>query len=208
MAVRVAIVEDDFELRTEMCQLIDQTSGMKCIGAFGSAEEAIAWLPLDTPDVILMDINLPAMSGIDCTRRLKQLRPRIAIIMLTVYEDAETLFDALQAGACGYLLKRTSAEKILASIEDARNGGAPMTRQIARQVVEFFHKKETAKSELDSLTPREKEVLQLLAKGLVYKEVAKQLEISIDTVRSHLRNIYEKLQVNSRTEAVVKLLRQ
>jgi RNA polymerase sigma factor (sigma-70 family) len=191
-----------------MCQLIDQTSGMKCVGAFGSAEEAITMLPACAPDVVLMDINLPSMSGIDCTRHLKQFQPRIAIIMLTVYEDAETLFLALQAGACGYLLKRTSAEKILASIEDARNGGAPMTRQIARQVVEFFHKKETTKSELDCLTPREKEVLQLLAKGLVYKEVASQLEISIDTVRSHLRNIYEKLQVNSRTEAVVKLLRR
>jgi DNA-binding NarL/FixJ family response regulator len=205
--IRVAIVEDDRDFREELAGVIDSTPGLAHAGAFASGEDALKRLAPGSADVVLMDINLPRMSGIQCISELKRAGFGAPITMLTVHEDAESIFQALQAGASGYLLKRTPLEKIIEAIEIAHEGGSPMTPQIARRVVEFFHRRGDIQSELQSLTPRERQVLELLAKGQLYKQLASELDISIDTIRHHIRHIYEKLQVNSRTEAVAKFLR-
>jgi DNA-binding NarL/FixJ family response regulator len=203
--IKVAVVEDDKRLREGLVFLINSTSEFCCIGSHPNAELALKQLPADWPDVVLMDINLPNMSGIDCVAKLKALRPALQVVMLTAYVDNEQIFKSLKAGASGYLIKKTPATEILEAITDAHRGGSPMTSSIARKVVEFF-RQEPPEKETENLSKRELEILDLLAKGHRYKEIAEALSISFDTVRFHLRNIYEKLHVHSRTEAVVKYL--
>ncbi len=207
MAINVSIVEDQDETREHLTLLVNGAPGFSCVSNHGSAEEALAEIPKLNPDVVLMDINLPGISGIDCVRQLKEAAPDIQTLMWTMYEDADQIFEALTAGANGYLLKRDPPSKVLESITElVSEGGAPFSPRIARIVVQYFQGKPAATSEQYNLSKRELEILELLAKGHRYKEIANDLGISFDTVRSHLRNIYEKLQVSSRTEAVVKFL--
>ncbi len=206
MAINVSIVDDEEGIRNSLAELINEAEGFKCVSTHGSAEEAIKEIPALHPDVVLMDINLPAMSGIDCVRKLKSLAPGVQILMLTMYEDSDQIFNSLTAGASGYLLKRTPHTKLLEAIEEVHRGASPMSGKIARIVVQYFQKMQGAKAESEPLSKREQEILDLLAKGYRYKEIADSLGISFDTVRSHLRNIYDKLHVSSRTEAVVKYL--
>lgn len=204
MEIKVAIVEDNDGIRESLSILISGSPGFQCIAVFKNSEDAIEKIPTLNVDVILMDINLPNMSGIECTRILKEKNPNIQIIMQTVYENSEMIFESLKAGATGYLLKRTTPVKLLEAVEEAYKGGSPMSSQIARMVVESFQIKPKGEKNLPILTDREGEILLHLSKGYRYKEIADKLIISIDTVRSHIRNIYEKLQVRSRTEAVLK----
>jgi RNA polymerase sigma factor (sigma-70 family) len=210
--IRVAVVEDNRKLRLELAATIAATPGLECVATCATGEEALQKLPAPAPNVIVMDINLQGMSGIDCTRQIKKLLPEVQIVMLTMFDDSDKIFAALRAGASGYLLKRFAATELLTAIQQAHTGGSPMTPQIARQVVKVFQdgeaapKPKTANKEMDQLTDRERELLQLMANGKHYKEVADALQISTDTVRSHIRRIYKKLQVHSRTEAVVKFL--
>lgn len=203
--ITVAIIEDIKEIKEGLELLIDGSDGFRCIKTFATAEEAMHELPGISPDVVLMDINLPGMSGIEAVRALKQKCPRTQFIMSTVYEDDENIFESLKAGASGYLLKKTAPSKILDSITEVYHGGSPMSSQIARKVISSFQQKDSI-DETELLTVREKEILKLLAKGLRYKEIAAELEISMDTVRTHTRHIYEKLQVQSRTEAINKVM--
>lgn len=198
----VAIVEDNAVMRKSFRQWIDAAPGHRCVFACATAEEAVAEIPRLKPDVVLMDIHLPGESGIVCTARLKEELPRVQVIMLTVYRNQELIFQALQAGACGYLLKRSSPDELLKAIAEVRSGGAPMTSEIARMVVEAFQKKPGGVTSADGLTNRESEILALLSEGLSNKEIADRVDISYDTVRAHLRHIYEKLHVRGRTEAV------
>lgn len=204
--IKVSIVEDNAELRGTLSSVINRSDGFKCVGQYGSAEEALENIPKNVPDVVLMDINLPGMSGVECVARLKKLCPNTQIVMLTVYEDTDNIFNALKAGATGYLLKRTTKDELLEAIRDVYRGGSPMTTHIARKVVQSFQKMDIASS-TESLSAREQEVLECLAKGFLYKEIADKLGISYETVRTHIRRIYEKLQVRSRTEAVAKFLK-
>ncbi|MGJ8672706.1 response regulator [Rubritalea sp.] len=171
---------------------------------YGSTEEALKEIPKDPPAVALVDINLPGENGIECITQLKQLCPSVLCIVLTMYEEDDLIFDALKAGACGYLLKRTPPKEIAQAIQDAKNGGSPMSPHIARQVVSFFHQRPTQPEPEESLTPREQDVLDHLIKGMLYKEIADALNVSLDTVRSHIRKIYGKLQIHSRTEIILK----
>ena len=211
-AIQVALVEDDPNLRTNLAALLNSADGFHCQAAYPDAPAALRGIPANRPDVVLMDINLPGMLGTECVRRLKDLAPNLPVLMLTVYEDSEQIFKSLMSGATGYLLKRTPKDKLLEAIREVDAGGAPMSRQIARRVVQFFQKVNDQPagtqqpSIVVSLTDREKEVLAALAKGYAYKEIAGQLNISFETVRTHLRTIYEKLHVHSRTEAVLKYL--
>jgi len=204
--IKVSIVEDNAQFRSTLGNVINRSEGFKCIGQYGSAEEALEEIPKNVPDVVLMDINLPGMNGVECVARLKKLCPDTQIVMLTVYEDTDNIFNALKAGATGYLLKRTTREELLEAIRDVYRGGSPMTTHIARKVVQSFQKMESS-SPTEALTAREQEVLECLAKGFLYKEIADKLGISYETVRTHIRRIYEKLQVRSRTEAVAKFLK-
>src|SRR5215469_11713523 len=203
----VAIVEDNTVMRNTFRQWIDAAPGFKCVVACASAEEALAEIPRLKPDVVLMDVYLPGESGIACTAQLKEKLPGVQIIIVTVYRDHQMIFQALQAGACGYLLKRSSPEELLKAISEVLSGGAPMTSEIARMLVEAFQKKPAAPVSGDGLTQRESEILALLAEGLSNKEIADRVKISYDTVRAHLRHIYEKLHVRGRTEAVRKYLK-
>lgn len=206
--VSVAIVEDDPLLLASWVKIVTRMPGYRCRGQYGSAEAALEDLPGNPPDFVLMDINLPGMSGIECTRNLKRILPQVDVIMLTMFADGDNLFDSLRAGACGYLLKRTTAAALKDALDLARIGGSPMSPQIARQVVHFFQQKESKPKadELEKLSDREAEILRLLSEGHPYKEIADHLGISMDTVRTHIRRIYHKLHVHSRTEAVVKYL--
>ncbi len=206
MPIRVSIVEDDDEVRKSLAVLLNGSEGFECVSTHRSAEEALTAIPARRPDVVLMDINLPGQSGIECVRQLKARLPATHFLMLTMYEDSKLIFQSLGAGASGYLLKRTAPAKLMEAIQEMQGGGAPMSGTIARIVVQHFQDRPAPASETDSLSPREREVLDLLAKGHRYKEIAERLGISFDTVRAHLRNIYDKLQVRSRTEAVVKYL--
>ncbi|MEQ2008198.1 MAG: response regulator transcription factor [Limisphaerales bacterium] len=206
MPIKVSIVEDDDQVRQSLTVLLNGSDGFGCVSAHRSAEEATMEIPLHVPDVVLMDINLPRQSGVECVRQLKTRMPQLQFLMLTMYEDADLIFNSLTAGASGYLLKRTSPSKLLEAIEEVHRGGAPMSSKIARIVVQHFQNQKGPAPETLVLSPREREVLDLLAKGHRYKEIAELLSISFDTVRAHLRNIYDKLQVRSRTEAVVKYL--
>ncbi len=205
MLIKVAIVEDDARVREGLAILIDGTPSFRCAGSFESAERALAELPANWPDVVLMDINLPKMSGIDCVSRLKAARPELQIIMLTVYNDADQIFSSLQRGASGYLLKKTPPAKILQAIEEVCAGGAPMSSAIARRVIQHFQEIPPV-PDIQGLTEREKGILDHLVKGLQNKEIADLLGVSLETVRSHLRKIYDKLQVHSRSGAVAKYL--
>jgi DNA-binding NarL/FixJ family response regulator len=202
----VAIVEDNAVMRRTIQQWIDAAPDLRCVFACATPGEALAEIPRLKPDVVLMDIHLPGETGIACTARLKEVLPGLQVIMLTVYRNQELIFQALQAGACGYLLKRSSPEELLKAIAEVRSGGAPMTSEIARMVVEAFQKKPASPASAEALTTRESEILALLSEGLSNKEIAERVAISYDTVRAHLRHIYEKLHVRGRTEAVKKYL--
>lgn len=206
--IRVALVEDDAGIRHSLEIVLNGAPGFECVGAFDSAEEALALLPQRQPEVVLMDIRLPRLSGVECVRRLKELHPELQVLMLTVFEDDEQVFASLAAGATGYLLKRTPPAEILESITETHQGGSPMSSYIARKVVQSFQKSRPAAGKSLPLSEREREILRQLAQGYRYKEIADALAISLDTVRTHLRRIYEKLHVHSRTEAVVKFLGQ
>jgi DNA-binding NarL/FixJ family response regulator len=203
----VAIVEDNAVMRKTFAQWIDAAPGFRCVFSCATAEEAVAEIPRLKPDVVLMDINLPGESGIACTAQLKEKLPQVQVIIVTVYRNHELIFQALQAGACGYLLKRSSPEELLKAISEVLSGGAPMTSEIARMLVEAFQKKPVNVAPSDGLTQRESEILGLLSEGLSNKEIANRVTISYDTVRAHLRHIYEKLHVQGRTQAVRKYLK-
>ncbi len=207
MQIKVAIVDDDEGIRSGLSALIKRAAGLKLVGEFANGESAVKEIPKLLPDVVLMDINLPGMKGYDCVRQLKTAHPAVQFLMLTVYEDSDSLFNSLRAGASGYLLKRTASARLLEAIQDVFDGGAPMSPQLARRVVQFFSKPSAERSSLARLTPAEREFLDQLANGYAYKEIADRMKISIDTVRSYVRTVYEKLHVHSRTEAVVKYLR-
>jgi DNA-binding NarL/FixJ family response regulator len=206
--IRIALVEDKKEIREGLNILISGSAGFECVASFADAETALKKLPSFDVDVILMDINLPNMSGIDCVKALKPKLAKTQIIMLTMYEDNEHVFEALKAGAAGYLLKRTAPAKILEAVKEVYSGGSPMSMQIARMVVQSFSEKPVSSNLDEKLTSRELEILAQLSKGLRYKEIGDNLFISVETVRTHLRKIYEKLQVRNSTEAVLKYLRK
>jgi DNA-binding NarL/FixJ family response regulator len=201
---KVAIVEDDARIREELAKLMNRSEGFSCLGTYADGESALAEIPRQPPDVVLMDIKLPGISGIECVRRLKATCPSLQIVMLTVYDEVGQLFQSLMAGACGYLLKRTPADKLLEAVTEARLGGAPMTRKIARKLVQYFHQFGSASPNATILSKREQETLGLLAEGFRYKEIAEQMGISFNTVREYVHSIYQKLHVSSRTEAVRK----
>jgi DNA-binding NarL/FixJ family response regulator len=210
MPITVSIVEDNEQLRGTLARVLNRAEGVECISQFASAEDALKALPQEKPNVVLMDINLPGgMNGVECVRQLKPLCPETQVIMLTVYEDTENIFNALAAGATGYMLKRTPRAELLDAIRDVLKGGSPMTTHIARKVVASFQRPLAATPQPTAdLSPREKEVLDCLAQGFLYKEIAEKLGISYETVHTYIRRIYEKLQVRTRTEAVAKFLRQ
>lgn len=205
MTIKISIVEDQHDLRKTLVEWLDHAAGLRCVGSHASAEEALARIPAENPDVVLMDINLNGMSGIECVSRLKHKLPKVQVLMLTTYEDGDTIFDSLRAGANGYLLKNMPQDELVRAVEQVHSGGAPMSLQIARKVINHFHRDSQAASELEQLTTRELEILRLLAKGYMYKEIADQLAISMSTVRTHVSAVYDKLHVHSRTEAAIKL---
>jgi DNA-binding NarL/FixJ family response regulator len=208
MAITVSIVEDNDQLRGTLARVLNRADGFECVSNYGSAEAALEDFPKKKPNVVLMDINLPGMNGVECTRKLKEAVPGIQIVMLTVYEDTENIFNALAAGASGYLLKRTTTPELLDSLREVYRGGSPMTAHIARKVVQSFQRPTSATETTEDLSPREKEVLDCLSQGFLYKEIAEKLGISYETVHTYIRRIYEKLQVRTRTEAVAKFLRR
>lgn len=208
MPVRVSIVEDNEQLRTTLARVISRAEGFTCASHYGSAEAALAGLPKDRPDVVLMDINLPGINGVECVRQLRPLLPDTQVVMLTVYEDTENIFNALAAGASGYLLKRTKSAELLAAIREVQSGGSPMTTHIARKVIQSFQRSGPSPQPSENLSQREQEVLECLSQGFLYKEIAEKLGISYETVHTYVRRIYEKLQVRTRTEAVAKFLKR
>jgi DNA-binding NarL/FixJ family response regulator len=205
--ISVSIVDDEKKLCKSIATFLNSSPGFRCVSIYGSANAALQHLPADRPDVVLMDINMAGMDGIECVRHLKTLAPQLQILMLTVYEDTEKIFKALAAGATGYLLKRLDPGELLQAIRDVSAGGSPMSNSIARKVVASFQEANRAGEKENLLTSREQMVLDCLAQGLAYKQIGDQLDISINTIRAHLRHIYEKLHVQSRTEAVAKYLR-
>ncbi len=207
MTIRVALVEDTESFRKGIAAMLDQADGFECVAKFSSAEEAVNQMMDYKPDVVLMDIGLPKMSGIEAIKALKTITPTIRILMLTVFDDDEKIFSALEAGASGYLLKSTPPEKILDAIRDVKNGGSAMSAQVARRVIEYFQKPSLPKEAFD-LTAREKELLNYLAKGYTYKEIGNKLFLSEHTVRTHIHHIYEKLHVRNRAEALQKVSRK
>jgi DNA-binding NarL/FixJ family response regulator len=208
VTIKVSIVEDDAKLRETLVRYFAGQSGFRCVKAYANAEAALADIPSHPPDVVLMDINLPGMSGIECVSRLRRAVPQLKIIMLTVFEEGEQVFQALSAGAFGYLVKSNRPAKILEAIREVYDGGSPMSGHIARKVVQSFQAHAAARAETESLTARELEVLQGLSRGQPYKEIASELGISLSTVRTYIQRIYEKLHVHSQTEAVMKFARQ
>lgn len=208
MAITVSIVEDSDQLRETLARVIGRAEGFQCLGQYPNAESALEGLVKRPPEVVLMDINLPGMNGVECVRRLKQALPGVQVLMLTVYEDTDNIFNALAAGATGYLLKRTPRAELLAAIQEVRRGGSPMTAHIARKVVQSFQHTGPSAQPAENLSQREQEVLDCLSQGFLYKEIADKLGISYETVHTYIRRIYEKLQVRTRTEAVAKFLRR
>ncbi len=206
MRIKVSIVEDDRGTRETLTELVGRAPALRCVGAHPNGEEALRDIPGEQPDVVLMDINLPGMSGIECVARLRERLPKTRVLMLTTYEEGDLIFDSLRKGASGYLLKNMPPAELIQAVEQVHAGGAPMSMQIARKVVNHFHQIKEPSSEVEKLTKREQEILSLLAKGYLYKEIADQLGITLSTVRAHLHTIYEKLHVQSRTQAVVKFL--
>ena len=208
MPITVSIVEDNDQLRSTLVRVINRAEGFKCLSDYGSAEAALEGLPVVKPEVVLMDINLPGMNGVECVRQLKQRGVPTLVVMLTVYEDTENIFNALAAGASGYLLKRTKAAELIEAIREVRGGGSPMTTHIARKVIQSFQRTGPSASPAENLSQREQEVLECLSQGFLYKEIAEKLGISYETVHTYIRRIYEKLQVRTRTEAVAKFLKR
>lgn len=204
MLLRVAIVEDDQRWRTNLERLLRETEGLECVGSYRTGEDAVRDLPARRPQVVLMDINLPKMSGVECTRQLRGILPTAQIVMLTVYDDSDRIFQALQMGASGYLLKRVPADEILQAIQDVHRGGAPMSAYIARKVVQSFQRQAPSAQPEEVLSKRESEVLGYVARGYSDKEVADALGLTPATVRSYLKTIYGKLHVHSRTQAIMK----
>ena len=208
MSIAISIVEDQRALRESLVEWLGNAPGIRCVGAYATGEEALRNIPVQKPDVVLMDINLPGMSGIQCVARLKERLPKTQVVMLTTYDQGDLIFDSLRAGANGYLLKNMPREELLAAVEQVHAGGAPMSLQVARKVIDHFHRAPKGRSELEQLTSREMDILRLLAKGYLYKEIAENLGISMSTVRTHVSAVYEKLHVQSRTEAAMKLVGQ
>jgi len=205
--IKTAVVEDMRDIRDGLTTLINFTEGFRCTGSYRSMEEALARLSDEVPDVLLSDIGLPGMSGIDGIKIIKDRYPEMQILMLTVYDDDDRIFEAICAGACGYLLKKTPPARLLESVREAYNGGAPMSPSIARMVINSMHKRQTHRNPY-GLTGRETDVLTSLSKGNSYKLIASEFDISIDTVRTHIKNIYGKLQVHSQIEAVSKAMNE
>jgi len=208
VSISVSIVEDDSEVRSSLARLINSSPGYRCVSQHASGESALREIPKINPQVTLMDINLPGMSGVECVRRLKPLLPATQVIMLTVYQNTENIFNALAAGATGYMLKQTPPAELLTAIQNVQAGGSPMSSHIARKIVQSFQQSSAASAGEQSLSPREAEVLNLLTKGYLYKEIAENMQVTYATVHTHIRHIYEKLHVRSRTEAVAKHLGQ
>lgn len=206
MRIRVAIVEDSRGTRESLTELLGHAPTLRCVGAHPSGEEALRQIPGETPDVVLMDINLPQMNGIECVAQLKQQMPKTQVLMLTTYEEGDLIFDSLRKGASGYLLKNMPPAELVQAIEEVHTGGAPMSPQIARKVVSHFQQIKKPQSDMEQLTKREEEILSLLAKGYFYKEIAEKMGITIHTVKAHSHHVYEKLHVQSRTEAVLKYI--
>ena len=204
MSISLAIVEDLDEVRDGLKNFISLSTDFTILDTFKSAEEALYDIPKLQPDIVIMDINLPGMNGIECIRQVKDKSPKTQFMMFTVYENDEKVFEALKAGASGYLLKNTGLVQLIESIKELHNGGSPMSANIARKLVTVFRNKETTTEAVEVLSPRENEILLLLSKGLLYKEIANQLTISVATVRQHIHHIYEKLHVQNRTEAINK----
>lgn len=204
MPIRVSIVEDDSKAREILASWVNRAEDFTCVSDHRTGEDAVANMPAAVPQVALMDINLPGINGIESVRRLKPLLPQTQFVMITVYEDADHVFDALAAGASGYLLKQTPRTELLAALKQAHTGGSPMTSNIARKVVQSFRQQPIAVAGADELSPREQEVLDLLARGYLYKEIADALTISLPTVNTYIRRIYEKLHVRSRAQAVAR----
>jgi len=200
MKKTVAVVEDNPRLRGQLLQILENLSDIECVGAYATGEEAVEGIPPKRPDVVLMDIKLPGISGIQCVAELKKVLPKVQIIMVTIYEDSEKIFKALKAGACGYLVKSADPDELVEAIRDVFMGGSPMSSHIARKVVQHFHQLGPAAD----LSPREEQVLGLLSSGYVYKEIGDQLGIGMETVRSHVKNICQKMHVRSRIEAVAR----
>ncbi len=208
MAITVSIVEDNDQLRSTLARVIGRVEDFKCLSQYPSAEAALEGLPKEKPEIVLMDINLPGMNGVECVRQLKVVAPGIQVVMLTVYEDTDNIFNALGAGATGYLLKRSKSAELIEAIREVHRGGSPMTTHIARKVTQSFLKAGPSPQPTENLSQREQEVLDCLSQGLIYKEIAEKLGISYETVHTYIRRIYEKLQVRTRTEAVAKFLRR
>jgi DNA-binding NarL/FixJ family response regulator len=204
MNIAVSIVEDDPSVREMLGNWVAHAPGFRCAGMHPTAEQALSQLPAEKPSVVLMDINLPGTSGIECVRGLKPSMPATQFVMLTVYEDTDHIFNALVAGASGYLLKRTPRQELLEAVRDVAAGGSPMSSNIARKVVQSFQRIGTQTATQNMLSPREREVLAFMARGYLYKEICDSLKISLPTVNTHIRRIYEKLQVHSRSQAVAK----
>jgi len=201
---KIAIVEDNKTIRESLAEFVQADPQCSCVCTCSTGEEALRILPKHQPDIVLMDIQLPRISGIECTAQLKQLLPAVQIIMVTVYEDTDRIFKALRVGACGYILKRCAPDDLIAAIRELRAGGVPMSREIARKVIASFQEPHTAATEMEDLSPREREILELLAEGFSNKEIAVRIGVSDGTVRWHLRHVYDKLHVRSRTEAALK----
>lgn len=204
MKKTVIVVEDDRGLREQLAEILKNAPDIECVGTFASAEEALPRILEKNPDVVLMDIKLPGMSGIQCVSEIKKARANLQIIMVTVYEDSERIFRALKAGANGYLVKSSPPEQLLEAIRDAYKGGAPMSSHIARKVVQHFHLLGPSTTETENLSPRERQVLDLLAMGFIYKEIGSKLDIGTETVRTYVKNICQKMHVRGRLEAVAR----
>ena len=203
--IKIGIVEDNRTVREGFETLINRTPGLQCVCTCATVAEALRKIPPAAPEVVLMDIQLPDATGVECTAKLKERLPALQIVILTVYEDSERIFQALRAGACGYLLKRAQPERVLAAIREAHEGGVPMTPEIARKVIGQFRGQATSAGEVEQLTPREREVLELVMHGLGNKAIAERLGVTVAAVKWHLQHIYDKLHVHSRTEAALKL---
>ena len=206
--ITVSIVEDDHETREGLTALLRRESDLRLVAAYPSAEESVRAMPVDPPEVALVDINLPGMNGIECTSQLKRALPKLQVLMLTAYEDSDLIFDSLRAGASGYILKRSVPTELIQAIGQVHLGGAPMSMRVARKVVDHFYRIEESASDLERLSKREHEVITLLARGYRYKEIGEALGLSLGSVRTYLQRIYDKLHVQTRTQATVKFLRR
>jgi DNA-binding NarL/FixJ family response regulator len=204
--IKVAIVEDEKWMRENLSRIIAASPGLRCVSSYATAEEALRDMPNSLPDVVLLDINLPGMDGVECLKHLRLILPEAQCLMLTVFEESDKIFNSLLAGANGYLLKRTGTPELLEAIQQVRDGGSPMSSSIARKVVGYFNQMGQSSPDTEALSPREKEVLELLAKGAAYKEIADQLSLSLETIRMNVKHIYAKLHVHSRAEATAKYM--